>query len=162
DLFAKANHLTPGSTLPLLNHDFTVSGICSSGAVVRVFVPIATLQEINDTPGKATLMFIKAGPGQAPESVYLKIKEALPGYSIVRTSDPALMLADTRMPGFKELNVTVVTVSMLLSFMVILLAMYTTIFERTREIGILKALGASKAFIVGIILRESVMISALG
>jgi putative ABC transport system permease protein len=162
DLYARANHLEPGSTLPLLNHDFKVSGICSSGAVVRVFVPIATLQEINDTPGKATLMFIKAAPGNPVETVYVKIKEALPGYSIVRTSDPALMLADTRMPGFKELNLTVVIVSMLLSFMVILLAMYTTIFERTREIGILKALGASKAFIVGIILRESVMISALG
>ena len=46
--------------------------------------------------------------------------------------------------------------------MVILLAMYTTIFERTREIGILKSLGASKGFIVGMILRESVMICCLG
>jgi putative ABC transport system permease protein len=43
-----------------------------------------------------------------------------------------------------------------------LLAMYTTIFERTREIGILKALGASRSFIVGMILKESAMICGLG
>ena len=51
---------------------------------------------------------------------------------------------------------------MLLAFMIVLLAMYTTIFERTREIGILKSLGASKQFIVGMILKESVIICSLG
>ena len=56
----------------------------------------------------------------------------------------------------------VITVSMLISFMVILLAMYTTIFERTREIGILKSLGASRAFVVGMVMRESVLICILG
>jgi len=40
--------------------------------------------------------------------------------------------------------------------------MYTTIFERTREIGILKSLGATKQFIVGMILKESVIICCLG
>jgi putative ABC transport system permease protein len=51
---------------------------------------------------------------------------------------------------------------MLISFMVILLAMYTTIFERTREIGILKSLGASRAFVIGMVMRESVLICILG
>jgi putative ABC transport system permease protein len=45
---------------------------------------------------------------------------------------------------------------------VILLAMYTTIIERTREIGILKSMGASKPFIVMAIEKEAVIISALG
>ena len=40
--------------------------------------------------------------------------------------------------------------------------MYTTISERTREIGILKSLGASKIYIVNLILRESVALSLFG
>jgi putative ABC transport system permease protein len=162
ELYARSHHLQPGLSTSLLGHTFVISGICRTGSVVRVFIPLQTLQEMNESPDKATAMFIKASPDQNLETLHRRLKEALPGYSLVRTSDPSLMLADTRMPGFKELNFTVVFVSMMLSFIVILLAMYTTIFERTREIGILKAMGASRAFIMGIILKESVMICFFG
>jgi putative ABC transport system permease protein len=43
-----------------------------------------------------------------------------------------------------------------------MLAMYTTITERTREIGILKAMGASRSYIVGIIEKEAILISLIG
>jgi len=48
------------------------------------------------------------------------------------------------------------------STIVVMLAMYTTITERTREIGILKALGASRRYIVFIIESEALLISAVG
>lgn len=161
ELYAKSHNLRVGMPLTILNHTFRVSAICRPGSVVRVFVPLATLQEMNGTPDKATMMFIKAAQGQDVARVYSQLKETFPSLSIVR-SDPSLLLADARMPGFKELNFTVVLVSMLLAFMVILLAMYTTIFERTREIGILKSLGASKGFIIALIFKESAMITSLG
>jgi putative ABC transport system permease protein len=40
--------------------------------------------------------------------------------------------------------------------------MYSTIHEHTPEIGILKSLGASRRFIIGMILKESVMICCSG
>ena len=46
--------------------------------------------------------------------------------------------------------------------LVIFLSMYTTITERTREIGILRSLGGSKAFIVGLIFQESAAICLVG
>jgi putative ABC transport system permease protein len=52
--------------------------------------------------------------------------------------------------------------SMVVSTLVILLAMYTTITERTREIGILKSLGASKTFIISVIEKEAIAISLIG
>ena len=48
------------------------------------------------------------------------------------------------------------------SALVVMLAMYTTITERTREIGILKAMGASRGYIVGIIEKEAILISLIG
>ena len=48
------------------------------------------------------------------------------------------------------------------SALVVMLAMYTTITERTREIGILKAMGASRGYIVGIIEKEAILISFIG
>ena len=162
ELYARTHKLTPGMSLEILGQKFTVSGICKVGSVVRVFVPLKTLQRMNGTEDKVTIMFIKASPGADIDTVFAELRKAYPGLALIRTSDPSLLLADTRMPGLTEFRFTVVMVSMLISFMVILLAMYTTIFERTREIGILKSMGASKAFIVGLILRESAIICLLG
>lgn len=55
-----------------------------------------------------------------------------------------------------------VSVSLLISFMMTLLAMHAAVIERTREIGILKSLGASKTFILQLIVNESLLISLLG
>jgi putative ABC transport system permease protein len=161
-LFADAKKLSPGMPLTILNRTFTVSGICRPGAVVRVFVPLKTLQELNSTPDNVTIMFIKASPKANVEQVYRELKRSFPNYALARASDSNLLMANMRLPGLNEFRATIVAVSMLLSFMVILLAMYTTIFERTREIGILKSIGASRKFIVGMILKESVMICGLG
>ena len=55
-----------------------------------------------------------------------------------------------------------VGLSAVVSSLVVMLAMYTTITERTREIGILKAMGASRGYIVGIIEKEAILISIIG
>lgn len=50
----------------------------------------------------------------------------------------------------------------MIGFLVIFQSMYTAVKERTREIGILKALGASRGYIVAVILRETGMLAAGG
>jgi len=162
ELYAKSNKVAVGDVLDILNHQFTVSGICRSGAVVRVFVPLKTLQELNGSPDKVTIMFIKALDRKKAPAVFQALQDRYPELALVRSSDQSQLLADAHMPAWREFRFTIVLVSMLISFMVILLAMYTTIFERTREIGILKSLGASRSFILVMILRESVIISLLG
>jgi putative ABC transport system permease protein len=56
----------------------------------------------------------------------------------------------------------VVGVATAISMLVILLAMYTTVTERTRQIGILKALGMSKTGIAWVIEQEAMLVSFLG
>lgn len=160
--YADANHLKPGMKFELFGHEFTVSGICRPGTAVRIFLPLETLQDINGSKGLVSTMFIKAQPGADLDKVQQQLEATFKGCSILRSDDPKLLLASMQLPGLKEFRITLVATSMLLSFMVILLAMYTTIFERTREIGILKSLGASRQFIVGIILKESAIICCLG
>lgn len=160
--YADAKKLSPGMTMDVLNHTYTVTAICRPGAVVRVFVPLETFKKLNGTPDKVTIMFIKAAPNANLDQVYQALQQKFPGFSLLRASDPSLLLAEARLPGLDVFRMMIVVVSMLLAFMIILLAMYTTIFERTREIGILKSLGASQRFIVTMILKESAMICGLG
>lgn len=162
ELFARAHNLKPGMPLTVLGHQFHVSGICRAGSVVREFVPLETLSRIMETPDKVSMIFIKAAPGTDVKQLGNDLKKAYAGYNLTSANDAALLLEGTKIPLLKEFQVAIILISILISFMVILLAMYTTIFERTREIGILKSMGASRTFIVSMVLRESVMISCLG
>ncbi len=65
-------------------------------------------------------------------------------------------------PGFNIALNVVTFIATLVGFLVIFLSMYTAILERTREIGILKSMGASKTSIVSMVLRESVLMSIVG
>jgi putative ABC transport system permease protein len=69
------------------------------------------------------------------------------------------------MQGFPALNVFLnvfIGVAAVISALVILLTMYTTVTERTRQIGIMKSLGMSNAAIGWTITQEALLISALG
>lgn len=160
-LFAKAHNIKPGMPLDVLGHQFRVSGICRAGSVVREFVPLQTLSKIMETD-KVSMIFIKAAPGTNVKQLGNDLKKTYAGYNLTSAYDASLLLEGTKIPLLSEFQIAIVLIAILISFMVVLLAMYTTIFERTREIGILKSLGASRAFIVSMVLRESVMISCLG
>ena len=161
-LYAMDHHIKPGMHIKINDHPFTVTGICRQGSVVREFVPLSTLQEIQESGDKVSMFFIKAAPGADKKGLEAELRKEFPAYYLIPANDADLLLQGTRIPMLKQVNFAVRLVSMLISFMVVLLAMYTTIFERTREIGILKSIGASRVFVVSMVLRESVLICVLG
>jgi putative ABC transport system permease protein len=55
-----------------------------------------------------------------------------------------------------------ISIAVIVGFLVTFLSMYTTVIERTREIGVLKSLGASKSYIVRIILSETTLLCLVG
>jgi putative ABC transport system permease protein len=162
ELFAKTHKIKPGMPLTISGHEFIVSGICRQGAVVREFVPLTTLQRIREAPDKVSILFIRAAPGTDLKVLEADLRKAFAGYHVNTANDAAQLLEGTKIPMLKQFSIAVIMISMLISFMVILLAMYTTIFERTREIGILKSLGASRIFVVNMVLRESALICLIG
>jgi putative ABC transport system permease protein len=72
------------------------------------------------------------------------------------------MMTPSHLPGFRPFIGVVIGVSLIIGFLVIFQSMYTAVMERTREIGILKSLGASKLYIVNVILRETVLLALAG
>lgn len=159
--YARAKNLDVGAPLELLGQQFTICGIFEEGTAARVLLPLATLQELNGTPDKVTMFFVRVRDGASVERVFEGLKERFRDYKITPTAElQEIMTANT--PVFKQFLIAVVFISVVISFLIILLSMYSTITERTREIGILKSLGASKGYIVQLILRESVLICLAG
>jgi putative ABC transport system permease protein len=161
NVYANTRDLALGDTFELLGRDFTISGIYEAGTAARVLIPLPTLQELNGTPEKATMFFIRAEQGVSLSELHQRLMERFRGYKIIRTAElPDLMASNT--PVFRQFVIAVVAISIVISFLIILLSMYSTITERTREIGILKSLGASKSYIIKLILRESLLICGGG
>ena len=160
-VYSDSEKLDLGDRLELLGTSFRVIGIFEEGVGARVLMPLQTLQNMNGTPGKATMFFVRASDETTDLEVADRLQERLKGYKITRTSE-IQMLMTSNTPVLKPFITAMVSLSALISFMMILLAMYSTIMERTREIGILKSLGASKSFILSLILKESLVICGIG
>ncbi|MDT5296553.1 MAG: putative transport system permease protein [Acidobacteriota bacterium] len=159
---AKNNSLSVGSSLKLFgNQSYTVTGIYTPEAGPRVKMSLAAMQDALEAPGKCTWIYVRLkNPEQAVEMAR-RIDERLPGNKIQLTRD-IITNIEKSIPYLGVFLRTLVGLSAVVSGLVVMLAMYTTITERTREIGILKALGASRGYIVGEIEKEAVLISVIG
>ena len=162
DWYAKANHVKVGQTLHFLNHDFRVSGIVEHGKGARLFIPLETAQDLTVAQGRASIFFVKlTNPGFADDAK-AAIGKLLPGYQILPMREYMSMMSSNNLPALQVFISILISVAVTIGFLVIFLSMYTTITERTREIGILKSLGASKAYILEAILREASLLAAMG
>src|ERR1035438_6566178 len=102
-------------------------------------------------------------PGAKSLTAHAKISIA-PGmdhYFVNTMASYLAMMTTSNYPGLSTFIDVVVGISVVIGFIVIFQAMYTAVMERTREIGILKSMGASKLYIVNVVVRETALL-ALG
>jgi len=162
DWNAKANHTKVGDTVKLLNHDFHLVGIVEHGKGARLFIPLATAQDLSASQNHATVFWVKCTDPGYTEDVLKSIRHWLPTYQVLSVREYYTMMTSNNLPALNAFIAALVGVAVAIGFLVILLSMYTTITERTREIGILKSLGASKGYIIMAILREAGLLCAVG
>jgi putative ABC transport system permease protein len=159
---ARSNNLRLGDQLkPLGTKDYRIVGIYSPESGARVKMSLAAMQEALEVPGKATFIFLKLRNPDQIEATAKHINQELPGNTIQPTRD-VFTSFEKSIPYLGVFLRVLVGLSAVVSALVVMLAMYTTITERTREIGILKAMGASRGYIVGIIEKEAIVISFIG
>jgi putative ABC transport system permease protein len=158
---AEHSNLTVGSIIQVFGKSLKVSGIYSPEVGARVKISLSALQNYLAAPNKCFSILVKVKDPTKQEEVQARINAELPGNAVVLRRDIHIGLSSS-IPGIKGFERAVLTLSIVVSSLVILLAMYTTITERTREIGILKSLGASKVYIVGVIEKEAIAISLIG
>lgn len=150
-----------GSTVQLFERPFRIVGVYEPPGGGRIKIPLATMQEQEGGEGKASAILVAANDPAEQEAVAARIRERFPDDQIIFTRD----LPELYASGVPALNIfikVVVGVAAAISMLVILLAMYTTVTERTRQIGILKALGMSKPAIAWAIEKEALLVSVLG
>jgi putative ABC transport system permease protein len=153
--YAKQNGLKIGSTVKLLNKQWRICGIFESGKLARMVLPLHQLQELTGNTGKLTQIFVKLDDPKLTNDTVRALKAKLPDYAIYSIEEFTSLFSVNNVPGLKQFIYVVILISVIVGFLVVFLSMYTAVLERTREIGILKALGAGPAYILAILIRET-------
>jgi len=143
------------------DRQFKVVGVFEPPSGSRIKLTLAAMQDLLQAPNKCTYILVKLRDGANPEEVAGRINQVLPGNKINLTQD-LVIDAQERVPGLNTFLRVLVALGAFVSTIFVLLSMYTTITERRKEIGILKSLGASTAFIVRVIESEAFLIGLFG
>jgi putative ABC transport system permease protein len=159
--FQQQKGLKIGDKIPMWEREFTVVGTYEPAAGARVKIPLKTMQQQLGGEGKATAFLVKIGKGGNVERVADNLHKAFPDNQLLLTKD----LEELYMSSIPALGIflnVIVGVAAVISALVVLLTMYTTVTERTRQIGIMKSLGMSNPSIAWLITQEALLISASG
>jgi putative ABC transport system permease protein len=154
-----------GDTISVVNNDFRVCGIVEHGRGGRKFIPLETMDALTGSPGKSNAFYVKVDDQKNIDAVVKGIQD-LPGSAgllEVQTADEWFSVLSSSMPPIFYTSMHVVMgIAVVIGFMVIFQSMYTAVLERTREIGILKSMGASRWTIVSVVLRETALLALAG
>lgn len=159
--FQRQKSYKVGDTIDIWERPFTIVGFYEPASGGRVKVALPLMQRQLGSEGKVSSFLIKVKEGENPEAVAERISKAVPESQILLTKD----LEELYMSSIPALNVflnVVIGVAAVISALVVLLTMYTTVTERTRQIGIMKSLGMSQSGIAMTITKEALLISLLG
>jgi putative ABC transport system permease protein len=165
DLFAGSGagyHV--GDTIQVLDHPFRISGIVEHGKGARKLVPLETMDKISDSLGKASLFYVKCDDPANDNLVMQEIHNThgLEDYPVETVDAWLEEMTPDKLPGFNIALDVVRFIAVVVGFLAIFQSMYTAVLERTREIGILKSMGASKWTIIDVVLRETAVMALAG
>jgi putative ABC transport system permease protein len=165
DVFARSDQgYHVGDSISIMNHPFRISGIVEHGKGGRKLLPIDTMGQMMGADGKASLFYIKCDDLDNQQTVIKEIHatRGLEGNQVQTMEEWLSMMTPDKLPGFNIALDVVTGISVIVGFLVIFQSMYTAVLERTREIGILKSMGASKLAIVGMVVRETAVLAVAG
>jgi putative ABC transport system permease protein len=163
EYYAQQHKLHAGDRVnDILNRPWQVSGVVEGGKFARLTVPIRTLQDLTGNTNKVSQIFVKVDRAANIPAALAEIREFLPDYNIYPMEEFVSLLTVENVGGLSTFIHVMVAIGVVIGFAVVLLSMYMAVLQRTREIGILKALGASRWFILKIILAEAVAMGIAG
>ena len=165
DYFArsdKGHHV--GEILQVKGHPFRICGIVEHGKGGRKFIPIRTLGALLGNENNASLFYLRSD-AKTNEQLVMQEIAATPGlekYESQTVDQWMSLMTPEHLPGFTPFMDSIIGIAVTVGFLVIFQSMYTAVMERTREIGILKSLGASQGYIVSTVLRETALVTVIG
>lgn len=162
DFYAKEQKKHVGDEIDLLHQKMRVSGIVKPGKLNRVFMDLRSLQDLVGSRNGVNLIYAQADRPDNIKAVIDELKAQLVDYPIYSMDEATALYSYDSLPALRMFSNIVVGIAIFIGFAVVCLSMYMAVLQRTREIGILKSLGASRWYVLSIILREAILLAIVG
>jgi len=160
--YAREKHLQVGSTLKLISQEWHVSGIYEPGKLARICARLEALQRFTANAHRLSQIYLKVDDPNQAQAIVDSLRAKYPGYQIYTLEYYTSLLSVNSLGLLRNFIYVVIGIAMIVGFIVVFMAMYTAVLERTREIGILKAVGSSSGLILNMILRETLLLAVIG
>ena len=161
---AQSLNKTVGDTINLYGQNFTIKGIFETGNFMTdngIVMPLSTLQNLTNNQNKVSEVLVKVTDNANVTTVSNTITNAYPNQL---TTSTAADSANRINQGLGFINTASWAISLLAIFIGavgVINTMVMTVYERTREIGVLKAVGWKDSRILSMILGESVVLTLI-
>lgn len=165
EIFANRNGLNVGSTVQINGKNFTVAGI-STGTNVFIqqyaFVTFGDASGLVLPPGMTNYFFVRISEQAISSEISDRIQSVSPGLTVFTNKELASSNSNFINDAFLPILLVLDFVGVLVGVMVIGLTVYTATIEKTKEYGILKAIGATNGQLFKVLLSQSMILSGLG
>ena len=162
---AAALHKRLDDEITLIGEQFRIIGITRFSSIINrnaVFVPLADLQNITFRSGVVTFFYVKLADADDLAGVK-RIREAMEAPGDISVSTSETMLRNDRMLGLlKAVSSSMGWVALFMGILMVLNTLLMAVIERTREIGILSAIGWSPPRIMSALVLEGLILSLIG
>jgi putative ABC transport system permease protein len=163
---AQHEKLQPGDRFasPVEGVDLMVAGIVGltgSQDDAFVYLPIATAQKLLDYPAAATAIGVKVTDPTRMLEITDALTAAVPGIQIVTMGEVMNSISNLAASA-RALSLAIVLIAILISAVGVMNSILMAVFERSQEIGMMRAVGASRSNIFRIILEETTILSLGG
>ncbi len=152
-----------GQTIRIFNQAFKIVGIYETGVPFQDgggVVSLRDAQKLFGQPRKVSFVGVWVRDPKQAQAIAQMVKDRFPEISLSQASDFAENLTDMQMMEASTWGVAMM--ALLIGGLGMMNTMVMSVFERTREIGVLRALGWGKRRVLWMVIRESVMLSLLG
>ncbi len=156
--------IKPGDTLRIAGGTKVVTGLFSTGNVFgdsAGMFPLIPFQAYERQPQGLSLAFVKVRPGTSISAVATRVEKANPRLTTVRTASQ-FGRADRDYQLITAADTGATIVAVIIGAVIVMNTMLLSLFERTREFGVLRSVGWPRRRLVELIMGEALVISILG
>jgi putative ABC transport system permease protein len=163
---AETLHKRPGDLLKVQDETFTITGLFRLNGVMgnsSVVLPLDVMQELMGRPGKVTGFHVRVKHPEAPNgitAVQARLQSTFPRLSFLETG--AAADNDQIMKLFRSVAWSVSAIAMVIALVVLLNTLLMAVLERTREIGVLSAVGWPARRILSLFVLEGMLTACIG